>query len=94
MTLSKGIIKDVLVKIDKFIFPVDFVVLDMEEDREAPIILGISFLTIGQTLIDLKSGELTLRVGEYQVKFNLYKSMEFPSDINASCMRIDTLIPS
>ena len=94
MTLSKGIIKDVLVKVDKFIFLVDFVVLDMEEDREAPIILGISFLTTGQELINLKSRELTLRVGEYQVKFNLYKSMEFPSDINESCMRIDTLIPS
>ena len=42
----------------------------------------------------MKSGELTLRVGEDQVKFNLYKIMESPSDINATCMRIDTLIPS
>ena len=51
-------------------------------------------MTISQALIDVKSAELTLRVGEDQVKFNLYKSMEFSSDINASCMRIDTLIPS
>ena len=42
----------------------------------------------------MKNGELTLRVGKDQVKFNLYKSMEFLSDINASYMRIDTLIPS
>ena len=35
MTFLKGIIEDVLVKVDKFIFLVDFVVLDMEEDREA-----------------------------------------------------------
>ena len=42
----------------------------------------------------MKSWELTLRVGEDQVMFNLYKIMEFLSDINASCMRIDTLIPS
>ena len=94
MTFSKGIIEDVLFKVDKFIFLVNFVVLDMEEDREALIILGRPFLTTGQALINVKSGELTLRVGEDQVKFNLYKSMEFPSDINASCMRIDTLIPS
>ena len=36
----RGIIEDVLVKIDKFIYPVDFVVLDMEEDSNAPLILG------------------------------------------------------
>ena len=94
MTFPKGTIEDVLVKVDKFIFLVDFVVLDMEEDRKAPIILGRTFLTTGQVLIDVKSKELTLRVGEDQVKFNLYKSMEFSSDINASCIRIDTLIHS
>ena len=68
--------------------------LDIEEDRAAPIILGRLFLAIGQTPIDVKNGELTLRVGEDQVKFNLYKSMEFPNAENASCMRIDALIPS
>ena len=95
LTFSKVIIEDVLVKVDKFIFHVDLVVLDMEEDREALIILErLLILAAGQALIDVKSGELTLRVGEDQVKFNLYKSMEFPSDINASCMRINTLIPS
>ena len=94
MTFPKCIIKDVLVKIEKFIFPVDFVVLDMEEDQEAPLILERQFIATGQALIDVKNGELTLRVGEDQVKFNLYKSMEFQNDVNVSCMRIDTLIPS
>ena len=42
----------------------------------------------------MKNGELTLRVGEDQVKFNPYKSVEFPSDVNTSCNRIDTLILS
>ena len=36
--------------------------LDMEEDKAAPIILGRPFLATGQTLIDVKNGELTLRV--------------------------------
>ncbi|XP_073139095.1 uncharacterized protein [Henckelia pumila] len=40
----RGIIEDVLVKVDKFIFPVDFVVLDMEEDLDMPLILGRPFL--------------------------------------------------
>ena len=94
MTFPKGIIEDILVKVDQFIFLVDFVVLDMEEDRETPQILGRPFLVIIQALIDVKNTELTLRVGKDQVKFNLYKSMEFQNDVNASFMRIDTLIPS
>ncbi|XP_022856881.1 uncharacterized protein LOC111377954, partial [Olea europaea var. sylvestris] len=40
ITYPKGIIEDVLVKVDKFIFPVDFMVLDMEEDEKVPLILG------------------------------------------------------
>ncbi|XP_073220002.1 uncharacterized protein [Cicer arietinum] len=42
-----GVVEDVLVKVDKFIFPVDFVVLDMEEDNDIPLILGRPFLAIG-----------------------------------------------
>ena len=94
LTYPKGIIKDVLVKVNKFIFPVDFFVLDMEEDKAAPIILGGPFFATGQALINVKNGELTLRVGDYQVKFNLYKVMNFLRDENISYMRIDTLIPS
>ena len=94
LTFLKGIIEDVLVKVDKFIFPMDFVVLDMEEDRAAPIILGRSFLSTRQALIDVKNEVLTLRVSEDKVNLNLYKSMEFPSTENASCMMIDALIPS
>ena len=94
LTFPKGIIEDVLVKVDKFIFSMDFIVLDMEEDRVAPIILGRPFLAFGHPLINVKNGELTLRVGEDQVKFNMYENMEFLSAENASCMRIDALIPS
>src|SRR5436190_20055763 len=39
----RGIIEDVLMKVEHFIFPVDFVALDMEEDRGKPLILGRSF---------------------------------------------------
>ena len=40
----KGILEDVLIKVWKFIFPVDFVVIDMEEDKQMPLLLGRSFL--------------------------------------------------
>lgn len=39
-----GIVEDVLVKIDKFVFPIDFVILEMPEDEEIPLILGRPFL--------------------------------------------------
>ncbi|KAL5555033.1 hypothetical protein UlMin_037269 [Ulmus minor] len=57
----RGVIEDVLIKVDKFIFPADFVVLDMEEDREIPLILGRPFLATGRTLIDVQQGKLILR---------------------------------
>ena len=60
----EGKIEAVLVKIDKFIFPVDFIVLDFEADKEVPIILGRPFLARGKTLIDVQKGELTMRVND------------------------------
>ncbi|PIN17626.1 DNA-directed DNA polymerase [Handroanthus impetiginosus] len=52
LTYPKGVIEDILVKVDKFIFPADFIVLDMEVDSEIPIILGRPFLATGRILID------------------------------------------
>ncbi|XP_062093729.1 uncharacterized protein LOC133799744 [Humulus lupulus] len=51
-----GKIEDVLVRVEKFIFPADFIVLDYEADREMPIILGRPFLATGRTLIEVQKG--------------------------------------
>ena len=50
----EGKIEDILVKVDKFIFLVDFIVLDFEADKETPIILRRPFLTTEKTLIDVQ----------------------------------------
>ncbi|KAL5575038.1 hypothetical protein UlMin_016737 [Ulmus minor] len=86
----RGIIEDVLVKVDKFIFPADFIVLDMEEDREVPLILGRPFLATGRTLIDVHQGKLILRVQDEQVTFNVFEAMKFPSNVS-SCFEISIL---
>ncbi|KAL5580236.1 hypothetical protein UlMin_012678 [Ulmus minor] len=86
----RGIIEDVLVKVDKFIFPTDFIVLDMEEDREIPLILGRPFLATGRTLIDVHQGKLILRVQDEQVTFDVFEAMKFPSDVDA-CFEISVL---
>ncbi|XP_073051205.1 uncharacterized protein [Primulina eburnea] len=48
----------------------DFVVLDIEEDREMPLILGRSFLATGKALIEVQEGKLRLRVGEEENTFD------------------------
>ena len=85
-----GVIEDVLVKVDKFIFPVDFVVLDFETDRTCPLILGRPFLNNGKALIDVHDGKLTLRVGDEKADFFMSKLMKYPLE-DETCMKIVTI---
>ena len=52
------ILHDVLVKVELFIFLVDFVILDCEVDFEVPIILGRPFLDTGRALVDMENGQM------------------------------------
>ncbi|KAD4180054.1 hypothetical protein E3N88_28645 [Mikania micrantha] len=76
----RGIVENLLVKVDKFVFPVDFVILDMEADEIVPIILGRPFLRTAKAIIDVFDGKLTLRVGDETVTFKVVKSMRHPSE--------------
>ena len=58
----RGIIENFLVKVGKFVFPADFVILDIEEDDSVPIILGRTFLATGKAQIKVQESELKLRV--------------------------------
>ena len=53
LTYPRGMVEDVLLKVDKFIFLVEFIILDMEEDKEIPIMLRRPFLAMGKALIDV-----------------------------------------
>ena len=48
-----GVVEDLLVKVGPFIFPVDFIIFDMEEEIKSSIILGRPFLATGRALIDV-----------------------------------------
>ena len=72
----EGIIEDVLIKVGKFIFLMHFVVIDIEEDKQVPLLLGRPFLATGAALINVKKGELTLRVGDEAVQFNLNHNLK------------------
>ncbi|XP_070009960.1 uncharacterized protein [Nicotiana sylvestris] len=67
----KGIIENILVRVDKFVFPVDFIVLEMEENTEVPLISGRPFLATGREIIDVHQGQLILRVDEERVIFGM-----------------------
>ncbi|KAI3762510.1 hypothetical protein L1987_52940 [Smallanthus sonchifolius] len=75
----RGIVENLLVKVGKFVFPVDFVILDMEADERVPIILGRPFLRTAKAIIDVFDGKITLHVGEERVTFEVARSMEHPS---------------
>ncbi|GKD11072.1 DNA-directed DNA polymerase [Tanacetum coccineum] len=71
-----GVCENLLVKVSKFIFPVDFVVLEMDEDDLVPIILGRPFLATARAVIDVHKGKLSLRVGNETITFNIRNSMK------------------
>ena len=58
----RGILHDVLVKVESFIFSADFVILDCQVDFEVPIILGRPFLATGRALVDMEKGHMTFSV--------------------------------
>ncbi|XP_022868243.1 uncharacterized protein LOC111387880 [Olea europaea var. sylvestris] len=83
----RGIIEDVLIKVENFIFLADFLILDMEKDKDVTLILDKPFLAIGRALIDVQRGRLILRLGEEQISFNVFKAMKLPSESD-SCFQV------
>ncbi|KAK1430086.1 hypothetical protein QVD17_12590 [Tagetes erecta] len=88
----RGIVENMLVKVDKFVFPVDFVILDMDEDSKVPLILGRPFLATARALIDVFDGKLTLRVDDDAITFDIQRSMKHTPQHDDTLYFIDTLM--
>ena len=73
------VIEDVLVKMRKFIFSANFLILDMDEDEEIPIILGRPFLGTERALIDVHKGEIKQCAQDEEVTFKVFKVVDFPN---------------
>ncbi|GKA57133.1 putative reverse transcriptase domain-containing protein [Tanacetum coccineum] len=69
----KGIAENVLVGIGKFVFPIDFIILDMPEDIKVPLILGRPFLSTARAKIDVYKRKITLRIEEERIIFKSVK---------------------
>jgi hypothetical protein len=86
--VPRGIVEDVLVQVDKFIYPVDFVVLDtqpVETCNPIPIILGHPFLAISNALINnCRNGLMTLSFGNMTLEMNIFNICKQPGNDNDS----------
>ncbi|GAU49183.1 hypothetical protein TSUD_133780 [Trifolium subterraneum] len=90
ITHPYGILQNVLVRCAEFVFPADFVILDMEEDAEVPLLLGRPFLAIGRTLIDVEKGELMFRLDDEQICFQVFEATTFGEPV-PECLKVDVL---
>nr|GFA10467.1 hypothetical protein [Tanacetum cinerariifolium] len=77
-----GIAKDVSFKVGVFHFPADFVVVDFEPDPRLPLILERCFLKTSRALIDVHKGELTLRIGNEVITYNLDQTVRYSANYN------------
>ncbi|GJV40413.1 DNA-directed DNA polymerase [Tanacetum coccineum] len=66
----RGIIENVLIKVYKFVIPIDFFILEMPEDSRVPIILGRPFLATARAMLDVFNKKITLRVRDDEVVFD------------------------
>jgi len=96
--IPRGVIEDVLVKVDKFLFPVDFIVLDTEPvtnmPSQIPVILGRPFLATSNAVIHCRSGQLELSFGNFKVTMNVFNAGNHPPDLDdvGSVQMIDSLV--
>jgi hypothetical protein len=83
--VSRGIVEDVLVQVDKFIYPVDFIVLDIQPVEACisfPVILGRPFLTTSNALINCRNGLMNLSFRNMTLEKNIFNICKQPGDDN------------
>ncbi|XP_016195508.1 uncharacterized protein LOC107636520 [Arachis ipaensis] len=90
LKIPNGVVENLLVKVGNFIFPADFVVLDMDEKGNNSVILGRPFLATARRIIDVEKCEMIFRVHDEQMTVNVFKVMQYPNE-KENCMRIDVV---
>jgi hypothetical protein len=85
-----GILENVPVRVGQFFIPTDFIVMDIREDSNTPILLGRPFLATAGAIIDVKRGKLTFEVGEEKIEFILTQFMKAPA-VDDTCYMLDVI---
>ena len=74
-----GFVEDIPIKIEGIYIPADFVVVDILEDSDVPIILGRPFLATARAIVDVKNGRIVFQVSDEIVGFELENVMKGPA---------------
>jgi len=93
ITQPYGVVEDVLVKIEQFTFPVDFVIMDIMEDTKNPLILGRPLMLTANYVVDMGKGHQEMSMNDQKVSFNLFDSAT-PTSIDNICFRQGTIDPN
>ncbi|XP_021991207.1 uncharacterized protein LOC110887963 [Helianthus annuus] len=93
LKLPRGILCDVIVKVDEFYYPVDFLVLDyvqIENTKQPNVILGRPFLATANALIDCRNGTVDITFGNRKVRLNAFARAS-DSLVNDECFMADII---
>ncbi|GKC75641.1 reverse transcriptase domain-containing protein [Tanacetum coccineum] len=86
-----GVAENMLVQVGKFVFPIDFIILQMEEDDRVPLIIGRPFLHTADAIIRVKNKELNLGIGEDRAIFHIDKAMQHSHVNDDTCFRMGVI---
>jgi len=87
ITTPYGVIEDVLVWVNHLIFPIDFVVMDIEEDPNIPLILGRPFMSTASCVVDMGKKKLEMGIENQQISFDLLNEERKLLDQNV-CLQV------
>ncbi|KHN44888.1 hypothetical protein glysoja_042918, partial [Glycine soja] len=90
ITRPYGVVEDVLVKVRHFTFPVDFVIMDIDEDTKIPLILGRPFMLTANCVVDMGNGSLELSIDNQKITFDLFKAIKYPRE-GWKCFKIEEI---
>ncbi|GJV81714.1 reverse transcriptase domain-containing protein [Tanacetum coccineum] len=88
---QKVFAEDVFVKVGKFHYPADFIVVDYDVDPRVPFIFGRPFLRTARALIDVYGEEITLRFNDEAITFKVYQTLRYSYNNSESVNRIDVI---
>jgi len=90
ITRPYGVIEDVLVKVKHLIFLADFVVIDIEEDADIPLILGCPFMSTASCVVDMGKKMLQMGIEDQKISFDLFHEDKESPDRNV-CFKVHVM---
>jgi len=90
ITRPYGVIEDVLVKVKHLIFPADFVVIDIEDDVDIPLIPGRPFISTASCIVDMRKKILQMGIEDQKISFDLFHEDKEPPDRNV-CFKVHVM---